>query len=172
MWSNRLGNMPFFLLKLAPIGALFSHMNRRYNTIYINKFLPPPGCEPGSLGTISGMLGNRSCLITYRAVVLFSPKRNSESWSILSDANYNSFQSTSIFTNSFIKRFLFAGQGQIYFLFCVRHVKYADQTKKIKLTIGWCLLKILLTYIDRVSYFLSIPKTMFQILPCKIQTFS
>ena len=49
---------------------------------------------------------------------------------------YNSFQSTSIFTNSFIKRFLFAGQGQIYFLFCVRHVKYADQTKKIKLTIG------------------------------------
>ena len=31
-------------------------MNRTYNTIYINKFLPPPGFEPGSLGTISRWL--------------------------------------------------------------------------------------------------------------------
>ena len=29
----------------------FSQMNRTYNTINTNKFLPPPGFEPGSLGT-------------------------------------------------------------------------------------------------------------------------
>ena len=46
----------FFFLSMALIGALFSQMNRTYNTIYINKFLPPPGCEPGSLGTVSRWL--------------------------------------------------------------------------------------------------------------------
>ena len=42
-----------FFKRLAPIGALFSQMNRTYNTIYNNKFLPPPGFEPRSLGTVS-----------------------------------------------------------------------------------------------------------------------
>ena len=41
-----------FFLRLASIGAFFQ-MNRTYKTIYINKFLPPLGFEPGSLGTVS-----------------------------------------------------------------------------------------------------------------------
>ena len=42
--------------RLAPIGALLSQMNRTYNKIYINKFLPPPGFEPRFLGTVSRWL--------------------------------------------------------------------------------------------------------------------
>ena len=45
-----------FFLSMAPIRALFSQMNRVCNTIYINKFLPPPGFEPQSLGTVSRWL--------------------------------------------------------------------------------------------------------------------
>ena len=40
---------PDIFLRLAPIGAIFSQMNRTYITIYINKFLPPLGFELGSL---------------------------------------------------------------------------------------------------------------------------
>ena len=45
-------------LRLAPIGATFSQINRTYNTIYFNKFLPPPGFEPRSLDTVSRWLIN------------------------------------------------------------------------------------------------------------------
>ena len=38
-------------------------MNRTYNSIYINKFLPPPGFEPGFLGTVSRCLNNFILLI-------------------------------------------------------------------------------------------------------------
>ena len=44
------------MVRLIDRSPLFSQKNRTYNTIYINKFLPPPGFELRSLGTISRWL--------------------------------------------------------------------------------------------------------------------
>ena len=45
--------LTIFFKRLAPIRALFSQMNRTYNTLYVNQFLPPLGFEPRFLGNIS-----------------------------------------------------------------------------------------------------------------------
>ena len=45
-----------FFERFAQIGALFSQVNRTYNTNYVSNFLPPPGFELEPLGTVSRWL--------------------------------------------------------------------------------------------------------------------
>ena len=51
-----------FFLRLATIGALFISNEKKRTYIYkIYKLLPPLGCQPGSLGTVSKCLIHPLC---------------------------------------------------------------------------------------------------------------